>query len=550
LLRSETRAGRLVPVPIAVELLAQAAQGLDDAHEAVTPTGQRLEIVHRDVSPQNILVGVDGRARVTDFGIARAMMRRTATATGQVKGKFAYFSPEQASAKPVDRRTDVFALGIVAWETLTGRRLFDADNPIESIEKVKSMPIAPPHTLRTDVPPSVSRVVLAALERNLEARLQTAAEVADGLRHAAREAGLERPSARAIGRYVQDAGGEQLARIQRRIDAAMSGELPSEPSVPGRPSRLGSGSDVDVVGLALARESEAKSGVSPVSSHRASPEADESPRLVGVPKAPLPDPIDADDLPTRAREAAALPSSAAPSTSTVVHGGGQAPVFAREPFTARRPSRGLLAVGAAALVGIGIGVAAIVRRGAEDSSGGSATASPERKSGSEEVRSATPSTRAVPEVPSPLAPEAAEPADDRAAGAASPFAASGASPPETGSAIRAGQRAAPRRGARETTGGVGRPAETAADDDRGAHVPATAGIAGADGGSSVGGSSGGRSTAAGAVTSDDAETRARPGDRIPRGGTTGAASGGGGGSTGTGGRGTPRISRTGLLEEL
>jgi serine/threonine-protein kinase len=225
-------------VPIAVELIAQAAQGLDDAHEATTPTGIQLGIVHRDISPHNVLVGADGRARVTDFGIARAMMRRTSTATGELKGKFAYFSPEQASGRPVDRRADIFALGIVAWETLLGRRLFTGDDQIQILQAVNTAPISLLHEIDDSVPPAVSQVIARALERSLDRRWATAGEFAQALREAARVLGPA-PSQREIGRWVNEAGSESLQRIRSLIDQALAGddiETVARPSSRSNPS--------------------------------------------------------------------------------------------------------------------------------------------------------------------------------------------------------------------------------------------------------------------------------------------------------------------------
>lgn len=568
LLRAETKAGRFVPVPIAVELLAQAAQGLDDAHEAVTPAGQRLELVHRDVSPQNILVGVDGRARVTDFGIARAMMRRTETRTGQMKGKFAYFSPEQASAKPVDRRTDVFALGIVAWELLTGRRLFDAENPIESIEKVKTMPIAPPHLLRPEVPQAVSRVVLAALARDVEERLQTAADFADGLRRAAREAGLDQPSARAIGRYVQESGGEQLARIQRRIDAAASGDAPAEASQPSRPSALGSGSDVAVAGRRLSAEAEPRSGVSAISARGVSAGAFAVPDLAVADAATRPGGgHDADELPTHAR--AVPPGAVAPAPPP-------SPARGRGPLPWV-----LLGGGALLLVGAGVAVAALLAAGPDDDAPAvSATGSVSPTGAPGAAASATPAVDPVPTE-----------ADSRpGASAGLPNAAQGPTPdPADGAygrdpAGRGASRNVPGRGARGTGSAAEGPANLPAGPvERGVAAGAAAGAAGAAGSASGGASQGAAgagsnrpsSAAGGPGTADPAPTaRAgadaaggsgigttsgdaapRPTDRPSRGGGTasgagsagsGAAAGVGAGAAGRGGVGTQQ--RTGLLE--
>ena len=220
LVRASRREQRPLPVPIACEIIAQAASGLDDAHEARTPTGVHLGIVHRDVSPQNILVGADGRARVVDFGVARAILRQSQTSAGTLKGKFGYFSPEQAAARDLDRRSDVFALGIVAWETLLSRRLFDADNPLEQITRVRSMPIPSPHKLRNDVSPAVSAVVMRALSRDLAGRYESAAAFATALRGA-----LGTPvSAREVATLVNDIAAAPIRDMQSRIESAMAGE--------------------------------------------------------------------------------------------------------------------------------------------------------------------------------------------------------------------------------------------------------------------------------------------------------------------------------------
>src|SRR5439155_7878943 len=103
---------------------AQACAGLHYAHERRLPDGRPLAVVHRDVSPQNLVITYEGLLKIVDFGIAKAVDRMTRTATGMIKGKFAYMSPEQCKNQPLDRRSDLFSLGIVLWELLTGKRLF------------------------------------------------------------------------------------------------------------------------------------------------------------------------------------------------------------------------------------------------------------------------------------------------------------------------------------------------------------------------------------------------------------------------------------------
>ncbi|MEO7113822.1 MAG: serine/threonine-protein kinase [Polyangiaceae bacterium] len=175
---------RLSP-PVVTRVLADTLAGLHAAHEAVDMRGAKLELVHRDVSPQNILVGADGMARLIDFGIAKASQRATHTVTGSLKGKYAYMSPEQATGKAIDRRTDVFAAGVVLYEALVGERLFHADSQFEIIQKILEMPIPPPSTIAHDVSPALDAVVAMALERDKDKRFATAADFLEALERAA-----------------------------------------------------------------------------------------------------------------------------------------------------------------------------------------------------------------------------------------------------------------------------------------------------------------------------------------------------------------------------
>jgi eukaryotic-like serine/threonine-protein kinase len=154
---------------------AQVAAGLHYAHRAKSREGEPLGLVHRDVTPHNVLLSFDGAVKLTDFGIAKAANKLTQP--GVLKGKFAYMSPEQARGESVDARTDVFALGIVLWEMLTGGRLFDGDSEMAVLRAVQQSAIVPPARLNPDVPEDLDEVVCIALERDPEARYQSAGEL-------------------------------------------------------------------------------------------------------------------------------------------------------------------------------------------------------------------------------------------------------------------------------------------------------------------------------------------------------------------------------------
>jgi serine/threonine-protein kinase len=170
-----------IPPAVAVRILLDALSGLHAAHEAIDMRGNRLEIVHRDVSPQNVIVGGDGSSRLIDFGVAKARHRLTETKSGSLKGKYGYMSPEQAKGQPIDRRADLFSAGVVLWETLTGTRLFRGENELDSIRRLTEEPVTAPSTRSPDVPGGVDAVVLKALARDRAGRFQTAAEFIEAL---------------------------------------------------------------------------------------------------------------------------------------------------------------------------------------------------------------------------------------------------------------------------------------------------------------------------------------------------------------------------------
>lgn len=225
-----------IPVQIAAEILAQAAEGLHDAHEAMTPTGMPLEIVHRDVSPQNVLIGIDGRARISDFGVARALARLTKTSTGEFKGKLSYFSPEQAEGKELDRRSDVFSLGIVAWETFVGARLFKSDNPLSVLDAIRNQQIPLVSELRQGIPDGIAAVIAQAVERDVNKRTQSAADFARQMRRAAEDAGLSADS-RLVGGFIKEISGTVLEQMSKRISEAFAERSAREDT--GRMSLVG-----------------------------------------------------------------------------------------------------------------------------------------------------------------------------------------------------------------------------------------------------------------------------------------------------------------------
>jgi eukaryotic-like serine/threonine-protein kinase len=238
--------GKGVPRSILLRILLDTLAGLHAAHELNDAHGQTVSLIHRDCSPQNVLVGVDGCSRITDFGVARATSRIASTRTDRVKGKLAYMSPEQAKGdSDIDRRSDLFAMGVILWEVLAGRRLFKADNERETIRRILIDPIPRLSTMIPNLHPALDDVCARALERDPDRRFQTAAEMADGLERAARVAATASPnevgvaSPREVAGYVQAALGQDIAAQRESVRAWLAHSEPSLPAVSVRQVKPG-----------------------------------------------------------------------------------------------------------------------------------------------------------------------------------------------------------------------------------------------------------------------------------------------------------------------
>jgi tRNA A-37 threonylcarbamoyl transferase component Bud32 len=276
IMKAATLARRPLSLEVAIGVIAEAAAGLHYAHERHGEDGRPLEIVHRDISPSNILVSYEGAVKVADFGIAKWNERETETRTGGLKGKIAYMSPEQCRSAKMDRRSDVFSLGILLFELTTGTRLYQGTSDFGILEQIVNHDVPRPSSRRADCPPALERIVLRALARDPDKRQQTARELQLALEELALEARLKISAvARAaemaalfggkIGawRDAEQAGltlGEHLARAPEDAQAPSAPEERTITRVEGnlgafaaepRPSRAGAGR-VAVAGLAVA----------------------------------------------------------------------------------------------------------------------------------------------------------------------------------------------------------------------------------------------------------------------------------------------------------
>lgn len=218
LMRRAARCGERLPVRDALRIVVDALGGLAAAHELGDEAGNPLNLVHRDVSPQNIMVGSDGIARLTDFGVARAENRLSTTREGQFKGKLCYMAPEQAVEGQVDQRSDLFAMGVVLWECITGRRLFWNDRPATVLYKICREPIPAPSSVDVELK-RFDPVLSRALERDVDRRFQSAVEFAAAIEEAAGALG-GLGSRRTVKSLVERYASRKLALEQESIREA------------------------------------------------------------------------------------------------------------------------------------------------------------------------------------------------------------------------------------------------------------------------------------------------------------------------------------------
>ena len=246
--------GQIMPLDLAALILSEVCKGLSYAHRKRDEDGQELGIVHRDVSPSNILVSHEGEVKVIDFGIARASSRLGQTVSGRIQGKFCYMSPEQAAGQPVDERSDIFSAGVVLYEMITGMRPFQGDSDLESLDLVRRCELDPPSTLNPTIPEPVEQIVMRALARERHQRYDTIDQLQAELLHYLYTHG-QPPRAQDVASFLQNLFPEGVERRELRSGgsggSSGSGSSPRSPALReplGRPVSLD-----DALGMELER---------------------------------------------------------------------------------------------------------------------------------------------------------------------------------------------------------------------------------------------------------------------------------------------------------
>ena len=250
IIESLRRQGQRMSVAHTLYILMEVCKGLQYAHDVTDPeNGRELGIVHRDISPPNILVSKRGEVKLVDFGLAKATSQLETTDPGVVKGKFSYLSPEAASGKEVDRRADIFAVGILLYELLTGKRLFYGETDYQTVELVRQAKVPPLAAQNAEVTPELEQVVRKALARDLNQRFQSAGDLQDALAQylfsqrlkvtsrdieqlvqgCLREKQRTQPKAAPVGNLIDTLINEEIVKFTSLDDMG-------EPSMPGQPS--------------------------------------------------------------------------------------------------------------------------------------------------------------------------------------------------------------------------------------------------------------------------------------------------------------------------
>jgi eukaryotic-like serine/threonine-protein kinase len=283
LLARAASSGKKLPVSIALRIAIDMLSGLHAAHELHDDQNQPVHLVHRDVSPQNVLVGQDGIARITDFGVARAASRLTATRVGQLKGKIAYMAPEQAAgSEDLDRRADVFSSGVVIWEALAQKRLFKAENEAATLSRVITEPVPVLWQIAPQVSKEVSAVVMRALDRDCDKRFANCAAFADALEAAAAD-NDKVATPRELAAYVNEVMGQEISQQRDNVRAWLAHSEPTGTSHPELPPGVLPSSSVSAAAMSIPGFVEAsQSGASRSLSTLQQPKRSRAPLVLGA----------------------------------------------------------------------------------------------------------------------------------------------------------------------------------------------------------------------------------------------------------------------------
>ena len=254
LMRALHRKDQKLPVEHALNIVIGVASGLHYAHEKVGFDGKPLEIVHRDVTPQNIIVTYDGAVKLLDFGIAKASNRFGETRFGTLKGKVPYMSPEQCRGEPLDRRSDIFSLGIMLYELTLGKRLYQGKSDFEVLKQIVEGTVTAPHELDKDYPPELEKIVMRALEKEKDKRYQTARDIQADLESMVRADRLH-VSPIAMTHFMEETFGQ---KIEAWREAQAKGVTLGEhlEKLPVAPDNALSDDDLEEIGETQAREAE------------------------------------------------------------------------------------------------------------------------------------------------------------------------------------------------------------------------------------------------------------------------------------------------------
>ncbi len=234
--------GENMPIAQACFIIMKVCEGLDYAHNKRDASGRELGLVHRDVSPQNVLLSYEGEVKLIDFGIAKAAGKASKTQAGILKGKFGYMSPEQVRGLPLTRVSDIFSVGIVLYELLTGERLFIGESDFSTLEKVRNVEILPPSTYNRKIPEELERIVLKTLAKDPEDRYQHAIDLHDELQAFMYTAG-EFYSRKDLAAWMKRTFSREIAEESKKLDEYRNLQPPAPPSRPNMPPAPSLGAD-------------------------------------------------------------------------------------------------------------------------------------------------------------------------------------------------------------------------------------------------------------------------------------------------------------------